>query len=347
MSGNTNSAPTAAATVSALPTTVRPAWARVSSKAAGTSRPGGELLAESADDEEAVVDGEPEPEDRRQVDGEDGDRRDAVDHPQRQQGPDDGDAADRERHGRRHQGAEHEEQQDERQRHRERLGAQQVVLDHAVDFVEGGGETSHLDRDRAGHVRHRSGDGRLAPGDLVLVAHDAAHDERAVRPSVRSTGIESRLQYDSTLAMCGCAARRLVRARPAAATAGLSTVPCRACTRRMKLSAPAWNFAASTSAAWTDCSELASNPPWESRELTFPPKRAATTTKRPERTRMATRCATTPRARRRKHRSTIVRWASPRPASPSTPGPSLPPYRRYLLTVCSIRTVSRSVKEVP
>ncbi len=62
----------------------------------------------------------------------------------------------------------------------------------------------------------------------------------------------------------------------------------------MKLSDPLWNFEASTSAAWTDCSDGASKPPWESRDATLPPRTAAITTNRPVTARMATRWAMHP-----------------------------------------------------
>jgi hypothetical protein len=96
--------------------------------------------------------------------------------------------------------------------------------------------------------------------------------------------------------------------------------------RMTKLSEPLWNSDARTLAACTDCSEAASNPPWESFEATLPPKNAATMTKSPVTTTTPFRWAPTLRARRRRARSIRggVGFAC----------------RGNLLTVCSILRVS-------
>ena len=232
----------------------------------GHVAPRRQLFAETADDEEAVVDGEAEPEDGRQVHGEDGDRRDAVEHPQRQQGADDGDAADRQWHGRRDERAEDEEQQDERQRHRERLGAQEVVLHHAVDLVEGGGEPAHLDvigPDACATAAAMAGSRRVIWSWSPTMRPTTS---ALVRLSVRSTGMESRLQYDCTFAMWGCAARRRVSARPAAATAGAVHRAVPSVDEEDEVVRSAVEPRRQDVGRLDRLLREASNPPWESRE---------------------------------------------------------------------------------
>ncbi len=202
--------------------------------------------------------------------------------------------------------------------------------------------------DRARHVRDRGGDGRLAPGDLVLVAHDPTHDQRAglVVGAQHRDGVEAPVGLDvrhvglrgqepgeraSGRGDVGAVHRSVPRVDEEDEVVRSGVEP-----RRQHVGRLDRLLRGGVEPALGEAGGHVAR------------RRGPRSRRRGQiATRMATRCATTPRARRRRHRSTRVRWPSPRAGFRLSPGPLLPPYRRYLLTVCSIRTVSRSVKETP
>ncbi len=103
---------------------------------AGCAVLAGELLAEPADDEQRVVDGQPEPDQRDDVDREDrdvGEHRDESDDRQRTE---DGNRTDEPWHECRDQAAEDKQAQHEHDRHRDRLGAGDVGRHGLTDVVE-------------------------------------------------------------------------------------------------------------------------------------------------------------------------------------------------------------------
>src|SRR5690606_3306897 len=86
----------------------------------------GDLLAVAGDDEEAVVDRQPEPERRGQVEREDRDRAEFAGQPQDEEGADDRQAADHQRQQRRDEAAEEQQREQEEQREGEQLGLFEV-----------------------------------------------------------------------------------------------------------------------------------------------------------------------------------------------------------------------------
>ena len=89
------------------------------SSAASPRGPGpraGDLLAVARDDEQAVVDRQPEPEAGDQVEGEDRDRAELAGDPQHQEGADDREAADQQRQQRGDEAAEEEQREQEQER---------------------------------------------------------------------------------------------------------------------------------------------------------------------------------------------------------------------------------------
>ncbi len=105
----------------------------------------GDLLAVAGDDEEAVVDRQPEPERRRQVEGEDRDRAEFAGDPQDQEGADDRQTADHQRQDRGDEAAEEEQREQEEQREGQHLGLSQVFLDLLVDLLLGDREAADDD----------------------------------------------------------------------------------------------------------------------------------------------------------------------------------------------------------
>ncbi len=116
----------------------------------GGTRPA-HLLAEPADDEEPVVDGKPEPEDRGDVDRVDRHRGEQGQQPQRGERAEYGDSADRQRQAGGGQPAEDDQQQDEQDRHGQALGPADIAGDLVVDRFLGRGEASYL----SGQARRR------------------------------------------------------------------------------------------------------------------------------------------------------------------------------------------------
>ena len=137
--------------------TVRPAVRTVRTHGVVRLVAGAQLLAEAADDEQRVVDGEAEAHRGGEVEGEDRDLGDQVDEPQHDERADDRQRADGERQRRRHDAAEHEQQQDEGDRQGDHLGPDEVLLDRRADLVEDLGEAADADacsrRRRAGSRR--------------------------------------------------------------------------------------------------------------------------------------------------------------------------------------------------
>ena len=96
-----------------------------------------ELLAVAGDDEQAVVDRQPEPQTGGQVQREDRDRADLAGDSQDEERPHDRQTADQERQKRRDQAPEEEQRKQEEQRESEHLGAAQVGLGLLVHLFLG------------------------------------------------------------------------------------------------------------------------------------------------------------------------------------------------------------------
>ena len=126
----------------------------------------GDLLAVAGDDEEAVVDRQPEPEAGGQVEREDRDRADLAGDAQGEEGADDRQRADHQRQQRGDQASEEEQREQEEQREGQQLGHPQVLLDLLVDLLLRHRGTADRDPGAAGEpVIDRLG--RVLPG-LVL-----------------------------------------------------------------------------------------------------------------------------------------------------------------------------------
>lgn len=108
---------------------------------------GGQLLTESADDEQGVVDGEAETERRRQVHREDRDVRDLGESAQHRVGAEDRDDPDPEREQGRDGAAEDHDQQQEGHREGDHLGPGEVLLDGRLHLVPYGDRSADLDLD--------------------------------------------------------------------------------------------------------------------------------------------------------------------------------------------------------
>ena len=183
-SWNTSRLDSAAATVHAENTTVRPLLAMVRLHRVGDVEPGAALLTEAADHQQAVVDAEPDAQhhhDVQRVERDVGDRRDRT---QRDHRREDAAERERERQARGDDAAEHDRHDDDRDRQRDQLGALRVLLgavgELAVDEQLAADE--HLGRvdaaQRRRDRRHRVVLGAVAQVRLQL---DADTDRFAVR----------------------------------------------------------------------------------------------------------------------------------------------------------------------
>ena len=133
-----------------------------------------DLLAIARDDEEAVVDRQPEPEARNEVDREDRDVGQLVGDPQHQERADDRQHTDDQGQQRGHEAAEEEQREQEQEREGEHLRPSEVLLDLLVDLLLGdrGAANGH-----AGLAGERFGDPLgcvLAP---VVLGRRQAHAE--------------------------------------------------------------------------------------------------------------------------------------------------------------------------
>ena len=131
-SGKTVSVTSASATVTALKATVRPAVRTVVRTASGFSLR--ELLAEAGDEEERVVDRQPEAEPDHEVEREDRERVHLVDRRQREERAHHRGHPDHERQDR-GAAAEEEQRQQEQDGEREHLRAPEVLGDGVADLV--------------------------------------------------------------------------------------------------------------------------------------------------------------------------------------------------------------------
>ena len=109
-----------------------------------------DLLAVARDDEQAVVDRQPEPEPGDQVEGEDRDRAELAGDPQHDQRADDREAADEQRQQRGDEAAEEEQREHEEDRKRVELGGAQVLFGLLVDLGLGDGGPARPDAGLAG-----------------------------------------------------------------------------------------------------------------------------------------------------------------------------------------------------
>ena len=171
-----------------------------------------ELLPEAVDDEERVVDGEPEADELDEV-------RDVADHRDGVREREDDaraspvivQAANAKRHEHREREAEHGEEHGERDRQRDRLAAQQVVREHGLEVV--------LDRRLAGHVRARLARERAPHGRRVALRVleverrvDLAVEEAAVGAQLRRRARPGRASRRRRGAVCARARGRCGRA---------------------------------------------------------------------------------------------------------------------------------------
>ena len=133
--GKTSSEASAAATVSELKSTVRPAVRSVSRSAFAPGPVDGQLLPVARDDEEAPVDRQPEPEPGDEVERVDRERGHLARHAQAEQRARDGDEADERRQHRGDEAAEDQEREQEEERQRDQLGALHVGRDDLVHLL--------------------------------------------------------------------------------------------------------------------------------------------------------------------------------------------------------------------
>ena len=141
-----------------------------------------QLLPVAADDEQAVVDGQPEPESGGEVDGVHrhvGHQRQGVQH---RQGGHDGDHPHEQRQRRRHRRPEHQQEAEGGDREGDALGPAEVRLDRAADLLVGGGDAGDGHRDLpvgGGELVGRAVGVEPVDGVVVLPG-DAGQDQRPV-----------------------------------------------------------------------------------------------------------------------------------------------------------------------
>ena len=147
-------------------------WPRSAPPRPATDALAVQFLAEPADHEQAVVDGQAEAEDRGDVDRVDRHRGDQGQQPQRGERAEDRDAADGQRQAGRGQAAEDDQHQDQQHRQREALGPADVRGDLLVDRLVG--------RDLAADLGAQTG--RAEPALDRVVVRPAAR-RRCPRPA--------------------------------------------------------------------------------------------------------------------------------------------------------------------
>ena len=213
------------ATVVAVKSTVRPAVCTVRTIASFGDKAAVHLLPVAVQDEQAVVDGQAEAEGGRQVEREDahvGERRhDAQDG----EGAEDLQSADGEGEGCRHDAAEDEQQQDHRRQEGVELGLLEVLLDLGADLVEHLGLAADLHVDGGVGLFVAGGQGLDLLGHLVVGPCQAGqHQGLGAVPAPQRRRADRATSTSWPGSPSDSSAKRAVRARPASATAGLSTV---------------------------------------------------------------------------------------------------------------------------
>ena len=168
-----------------------------------------DLLAVARDDEQAVVDRQPQAESGGQVEGEDRDVDELVGDAQQQEGPDDRQAADHQRQQGGHPAAEEEQGQQEEDREGEQLGLPQVLLDLLVHLLLGESYAADLD---AGLTRQVIGDclggvllglvvGRLQAdreiGRVAVAGDEVAALGLEIAGHLRDVGVRPQLLFDA------------------------------------------------------------------------------------------------------------------------------------------------------
>jgi hypothetical protein len=177
--GNTSRAESAAATVRALMATVPCGLDRAHDRVVRCESVA-HLFPEAGDDEEAVVDRQPEPQGRGQVDREDRDVGDRAQHEQGQQCAED-------RYGSHDEGqrgadhaAEHEDQQQQGERDGDHLRPPERRLDRRADLLVHRRRSSHGDLDDALLAPELVANLSQGLVGLLVLGRDAAKDQRLV-----------------------------------------------------------------------------------------------------------------------------------------------------------------------
>jgi len=139
-----------------------------------------DLLAVPGQDEQAVVDREPQAHRRRQVQREDRDLRDRGQDPEHQERPEDRDDPDRQGQSGGHHAAEHHDQQQHCDGDADPLGLLQIGLDLGADLVEDLCPAADADGERGVVDRVRGRQLLDAVTDRVVRAGDPRQDHRLV-----------------------------------------------------------------------------------------------------------------------------------------------------------------------
>jgi hypothetical protein len=147
----------------------------------GDGDAGAQLLAEPADDEQAVVDGQAQAHDRDDVDREHRHVGDLGEQPEHDEGAEHGHPADQQRQPGGDGGPEHDQQQHEQQRHGQALGAGKVLAHLRVDLL--------VDRGVAAQVDVDPGAGVVQAGLDPLVRLHPVGQLRAGQPDGRVAGV--------------------------------------------------------------------------------------------------------------------------------------------------------------
>ena len=182
-----------------------------------------QLLTEAADDEERVVDGQADAQQRDHVDREDRDLGELRDHPDHREGAEHRDDTDHGRHQGGDRGAEDQQREQDDDRQRDELGALEVVGGDLVDVVVDGVRPGDRGLQAAGLRRVEHGrDAVVADQEVVLglagqrdqhlgVAAVVAHQPRLGRGLVvghhRSDRVRGDVGHDL---LDGCPERRVV-----------------------------------------------------------------------------------------------------------------------------------------
>ncbi len=152
-----------------------------------------ELLAVAGDEEQAVVDAQPEAERDRQVDGVDADVGQAGEDVQEQEGAQDRQHPDQEREAGGDRAAEDQDQQHRGDRQGEGLGAGDVVLDGVADLAEHLRRAADADVERAGRPAVDLAQ-LLDAGDLLVLGagQPGEHERLAAVAALQGRGAAAR-----------------------------------------------------------------------------------------------------------------------------------------------------------
>ena len=155
---------------------------------------GGDLLSVAGDEQQRVVDREPEAEPGGDVEREDRGVDEGRHDPQHEERADDRDAANQQRDRGGDDAAEDDQQQQRQQREGDQLGLGQVGFGLVVDFVEARRVAAHRDVERAAVDRRLDVFGGEAAGALAVGGGEEAEDDEGTTVTGDQLGVGGGVQ---------------------------------------------------------------------------------------------------------------------------------------------------------